>query len=353
MSTALRKYERLEATALWRAGPDEQRREVIVSIGRATLVMSDMQDRPLTHWSLPALVRANPGEVPAIYHPDGDAAETLELGADEDAMVEAIETLQRAIHKRRPRSGRLRWGLMGGSLASVLAVCVFWLPGALVDHAASVLPTSQQQVIGSALLERLQAQTSTQQCDNRRNRASLDRLAARLQPIAQNDLRIAVLRGDQPATLMLPGDLLVINAELLERHDDPDVAAGYILAELLRAQSRDPLHRDLSASGLIATLRLMTTGDLDARSLDQRAAELARSHAPAFPQDPAARTTWDNALIAAFRLVEVKSSPYGYALDPTGETTLSLIEADPYPQSAPRPVLTDGDWLRLQAICEG
>ncbi|MEC7963138.1 MAG: hypothetical protein VX201_07695, partial [Pseudomonadota bacterium] len=93
MSTALRKYQRLEATALWRPTPEEQRREVIVSIGDATLVITDMQDRALTHWSLPALQRANPGSWPALYHPDGDSGETLELAEGEEEMVAAIEKL--------------------------------------------------------------------------------------------------------------------------------------------------------------------------------------------------------------------------------------------------------------------
>lgn len=44
--TALREYDRLEATGLWRPGPEEQRREVVVSIGEATLVITDMRDRP-------------------------------------------------------------------------------------------------------------------------------------------------------------------------------------------------------------------------------------------------------------------------------------------------------------------
>ncbi|MEM1073925.1 MAG: hypothetical protein AAGI36_05695, partial [Pseudomonadota bacterium] len=75
--TALKKYARLEASGLWRAAPDEQRREVVVSIGEATLVISDMRDSAITHWSLAAVERSNPGKRPALFHPDGDPGETL------------------------------------------------------------------------------------------------------------------------------------------------------------------------------------------------------------------------------------------------------------------------------------
>ena len=57
--TALKEYDRIEATGLWRANADAQRREVIVSIGDATLTISDHNDRALAHWSLPAIERAN------------------------------------------------------------------------------------------------------------------------------------------------------------------------------------------------------------------------------------------------------------------------------------------------------
>ena len=66
--TALTQYSRLEATALWRPTLDAQRREVIVSIGDATLVIATINDQALTHWSLAAVVRANPAVSPAVFH---------------------------------------------------------------------------------------------------------------------------------------------------------------------------------------------------------------------------------------------------------------------------------------------
>lgn len=56
-------------------------------------------------------------------------------------------------------------------------------------------------------------------------------------------------------------------------------------------------------------------------------------------------------LLALFRNAGVPSRPYALARDLSGETVLPLIEADPFPDGAPEPVLRDGDWLRLQSIC--
>ena len=58
-------------------------------------------------------------------------------------------------------------------------------------------------------------------------------------------------------------------------------------------------------------------------------------------------------LLEMFKAADLSSSPYALSLDTTGATTLPLIERDPFLSGSPRPVLADGDWLGLQAICSG
>jgi len=154
--TALKQYQRIEATGLWRPSPDEQRREVVVSIGEATLTISDFNDRALTHWSLAALERQNPGSFPAIFNPDGDPDETLELAESEKTMLDSIDRLQRAIDRSRPHPGRLRWVSVAGVVAAVLAVLLLWLPGALQNHVVSVVPEVKRQDIGDEILKRIE-----------------------------------------------------------------------------------------------------------------------------------------------------------------------------------------------------
>jgi len=47
--TALEKFERLESLGLWKETETSQKKEVIVSFGNASLVLSDNLDTPLTH----------------------------------------------------------------------------------------------------------------------------------------------------------------------------------------------------------------------------------------------------------------------------------------------------------------
>jgi len=336
--TALREYQRLEASGLWRPGPDEQRREVIVSIGEATLTISDMNDRALTHWSLAAVERHNPGARPAIYHPDGDPGETLELGPDETAMIDAIERLRAAIARARPRPGRLRLAGILGSTAAVLLLLVFWLPGAMLRHTVQVVPEIKRQEIGAALLGRIE-RVAGRACRTPETGPVLDRLARR-----SGARRLVVLRTGVKDTLHLPGGIVLLNKAVIEDFEDPAVAAGHVVVERARARQVDPLAEFLDQGGPLATFRLLTTGHVTQAALDRYAERVLTA-----PRPPLS----DEQILAAFAHAAVPSTPYAYAQDITGESVLGLIEADPMAGRPAEPVLRDRDWVLLQGICGG
>ncbi len=336
--TALSDYQRLEASGLWRAAPEAQRREVIVSLGEATLVITDRAERALAHWSLAAIVRRRHG-VPALYAPGEDAAEELEL--DDPTMIAAIDKVQAAVRRRRPRSGRLRRIMVLSGLAAVALVGIFWLPGALVRHAAAVAPPATRTALDAALLDRLTRVTGPA-CDTPRGTAALRQLARRLHPDAAAPL--VVVREGIASTVTLPGGTIVMNSGLVEDHDGPEVAVGHVLAAELRADLHDPLEALLRAAGPAAAFRLFTTGQIRPATLDAEAIRLS-AHAP----EPVPVAT----LVERFRDARVSSTPYAYARDVSGEATLPLIEADPVPPGEARPLISDGEWVALQGICGG
>ncbi len=335
--TALKQYQRLESTGLWRASPDAQRIEVIVALGDATLTLSDTRGSALAHWSLPAVERVNPGETPAIFRPGPDAAETLEL--NDDTMIGAIARVQAAIERRRPHPGRLRFYLSAGVVAAVAAVAVFWLPGAMVDYTASVVPASQRAMIGEDLLTNIR-RVAGSPCDTPRGTAALEKMHRRL--FGDSPGRIVVLASGVRQSEHLPGHIILLNRALVEDYEDPDVPAGFALAEDLRARQTDPLVRLLRASGIGTAFQLLTTGTISQDRLAQYAEDLLLPP-PSRPSDAS--------LAEQFRRAGVRASPYAYALDISGETTLGLIEADAVPEKTAVPVLSDGDWISLQAIC--
>ncbi|MCV2868268.1 hypothetical protein OEW28_06460 [Defluviimonas sp. WL0002] len=339
--TALSEYQRLESTGLWRAAPDGQRREVLVVFGDATLVISDTRTMAaLAHWSLPAVVRLNPGKRPALYAPGTDGGEELEI--DDDTMIAAIGKVRRLIEARRPHPGRLRHVLLGAFVATMLALLLFWLPGALVAHTAKILPDSKREDIGSRVLADLGRLTGSP-CSTPEGDAALARLAARVLTAGRGTILVLPTGLDAPRAL--PGGRIVLPRSFAESDAAPEVLAGHILAARLRAEQADPTRELLDWAGLGTALRLLTTGDLSDGAV--------HGYAETFLTEPITPVRSED-LVGAFDQARIPSTPFAYALDPSGEATLALIEADPFRSGSPaEPVLSDGDWVALQGICSG
>ena len=209
-------YQQLVATGLWREAPDVQRREVTVTIGAETLILSDDQARALAHWSLPALLRANPGAYPAIYHPDGDPGETLELAESEAEMIRALDRLRSAIERRRPHPGRLRLILLMLMLAAVLTGGIFWLPDALRRHAVSVVPQGKRAEIGADLKEEI-TRVSGRPCDWAEGQDALNRLAARIAP-QDRQLRQQPMMAEDYVCMVRPGHPVLDQAWTMDQY---------------------------------------------------------------------------------------------------------------------------------------
>ncbi|MEN8832882.1 hypothetical protein [Pacificibacter sp.] len=338
--TALTKFDRLEASALWRPQGETQRVEVIVSMGDATLTISNLNEQPLSHWSLPAIERINgTNERLAIYAPGPDTDERLET--EDETMIAAIARIQRAIERGTARQGRVRGGLLAGVCVGMLAIGIFWLPGALVRQATSIVPDVTRNQIGASLLSRLE-RLSGRPCQTPQGTIALRLLNARLStnPVGE----IVVLRSGLESPKTLPGGYILLDRSVIEDHEDPDVVAGYVLAEQQRAQDVDPLEHLLQHAGFLTPLKLLTSGHIPDAALDSYAEDLLRE-TPA----PVAM----EALVERFAKAEVRSLPYAQAIDITGAETLPLIEADAVRLQSARPVLTDGQWVALQNICGG
>lgn len=332
--TVLEKYQRLEAEAIWRPAADAQRRDVIVSIGKATLTISTTNGMALAHWSLPAIVRLNAGETPAIYAPDPQAPETVEVADLE--MVSAIEQVLAAVRGMGRTPGRMRSTVMALSALAAVVALVVWGPGAITRYTASLVPDAAKRTIGAGLLTEMERVTGAP-CNEPIGAAALGALEERLFP--NGDTQLVVVPSAIAETGVLPGGAILIGHTLVEDFETPEVLAGFLMAADVRRNHESPLKDLLEAAGLRASTSLLTTAKLPAFALPRMAEWLAAS-TPA-PVDEAA-------LLRRMSDANINPAPYGYALDISGEKTENLISAS---QPTTPPLLSDGEWIALQGIC--
>lgn len=345
-TTALRRYQRLECPGLWRPAPGAQRRAVNVALREASLVIADARSGvALSHWSLPAVIRLAPG-APASFAPGTEAGESLEI---EDAtMAEALDTLGAVIAAHRRAGGRVRRAIPLALAAAAVLAAALWLPGAIVTTAARVLPEAARAAIGAQVTADA-ARLAGPLCNAPLGGRALERLAAVLAPAAGGRLQLAVLAGEGvPAAWAahLPGRRVLLGRGALEGADGPALAAALILAEAEAAAATDPVLAVLRHAGILATLRLLATGDLPAGALKGYAARLLAA-VPA--RVPVA------ALSARLDAAGVPATPYALAAAADDDTAAALVAGDATRNAArgvpPPPLLSDGDWVGLQGIC--
>ncbi len=337
--TALKRYQKLESRGVWRDAPEAQRRDVVVNLGDASLILTDPKsDTALSHWSLPAVLRLNPGDLPAVFAPGEGLEETLEI-EDRD-MIAALDTVHRAVVAAQPRPGRLRGVILGAALVGLAAGAVFWLPDALASHTAGMLPPATRAALGDLVQADL-ARVAGTACAAPEGVAALAALGDRLYGPGKAP-QLVVVREGVAGALALPGRRVVIGEPLVAVPDGPDVLAGHLIAAQLSAELADPVLPLLRHAGTLATIRLLATGSLSAQDVAGHAEALLAAPPPILP---------DDALLRRFAEARVAASPYAYALDPSGEATLPLIEADPFAAAPAPPLLSDGEWVALQDIC--
>lgn len=268
--TALERYARLEALGTWRECQGREPREVVVCFGQATLVLTDLSDRPLGHWALAGVqaVAHAPGTVTYAMAADG---ETLDIHDREmNAAIAAVARISPPAP--RPCAHRWRrafWPTLIAALAIAALLALLALPDAIRAQAARMIPPAQARAFGERMLLGL-LDAYGPLCAEPEGERALARLGARIRPDTPLDLRVLDLRGTPVARL--PGEIVLIDRSFLARAGAAEELAARITQALPR-QPR-PVERLVHNAGLLDAVRYIFTGTLGDPAL-ARAAEAA------------------------------------------------------------------------------
>ena len=294
--TAIHGYDRLEAPGLWRPGWEEPRRDVVVSLGEATLTLTDRDERPLAHWSLPAVRRV--GHDPPLYAPaDAEGAgdpdgETLQV--DDAQMNEALDAILASLAPDQA-GGRVRWGAGLAALALALGLALWAGPGLLRSQAASGLAPAERAALGERLVRQM-ARGAGRPCEDAFGAAALRTLAARA--LGDPPPRVWVLPdGPEGGSASVPGGI-VVSAAAVAAAGAPEELAARLAAEA--ARPGDPLAALIAEARIGELARMMVAPDVPDAVIRRHAATLLEARAPP-PADGVAAADLSEADWAALR----------------------------------------------------
>ncbi|MEM1266151.1 MAG: hypothetical protein AAGI50_09060 [Pseudomonadota bacterium] len=316
--TALDRYVRLEAVGQWRVPGASETKEVLVSFGEASLVLSDFEEAPLTHWALAGLRTLERTGTRVRYAPPGTLDEVLEI---EDAeMNEAIAVVRGMVTAPAPRRRRISiWPVALLPLTLAIAVSLLVLTGHLRDRAAALMPPERAALIGGRLLEGMEP------CTHPLGTRALRRVSTRVAgPMAVYVVR----RGASVARL--PGDILIVPEPVVAESASPEVLAGWLAEGAARPSDETVLAQHIQDLPHLGVMRFLLTGELAEGAEDKMRLRL---EAPAPPPDVAA-------VSARLQEAGIAPGPFRQAL------------GEPLPaQSGAAPLLDDQAWIALKSIC--
>jgi hypothetical protein len=340
--TALEQYIRLEAIGLWQETPDTPEREVVVSFGNASLVLSDTSDRPLAHWSLVGTrpLRVDPDGA-TVYSTTLDGYETLAIrDAEMIRAIAAVSAAERfAPRPKPPRYGR--W--IAVALAVLVVIGLAWVgPPAIRWQAARMLPPEWVERFGDEMLLQVMG-THGAPCAAQAGQQALRRLA---DPLARPERpRVRVLDLASVPIAVLPSGYVLLDSRLIALAEGPEEIAGWIALGQARGELRPPAEAMMADAGLIADLRYILTGRLSEAAI-ARAAEGAVRAVPTAAEVELAR---ERLVSTGLPFAPLQEALMREGL-PAGSTTGGPAEPPPGTWA---PLLTDGEWEDLKAICSG
>lgn len=280
--TALEQYLRLEAVGIWRETARADPREVVVSFGATTLVLTDLGDRPLGHWALAGVQKVGRTAEGTVYAMTPEGGETLTI-ADRE-MVAAIAAVTRR-GAPRPKPPRRRRGqvLVTLGILAVFGFTVTVAPGLIAAQAARMMPPERAEEAADRILLGLMERRAL--CDQAEFRRALGLVAASIDPADPPRLRVMDL--GQRRAVVLPGRTVLVDRTALAAAAGPDEVAGWVATALAGEPVADLMH----AVGPVAGLTYILTGELGdpavARARDALVAGPDGAGGPPAPCPPA------------------------------------------------------------------
>lgn len=328
----LDRYERLEAAGIWREHPGAEPREVIVTFGHTTLMLSDTRERLLGHWALAGIQILSEDGGSVTYAMDDEGWETLTLR--DRQMIDAIAGIFRevALPARAAPARRVPWGLLvwGAALAGLAAMA----PDAIENQAVRMVSPEQATELGDRVLITLMEQGGGL-CREPEGTRALDRLAERIAP-EDPALRLRVLSLGGPGAAALPGDTILIDRQIVTGAANASEVAGWIALGL----QRDPVRAVFAESGVLADARYIFTGDMPPAPQLGRIAEILLG--PPAPGE----------LNDAIDLLERRGIATGPFLAAILERSDAALPGEGAAATAvSEPLLSDQQWVALAGIC--
>ena len=249
--TAIKKYTRLEASGFWKESTNSQPIEVLITFGKASIILSDYKDNPITHWSLTAIKLLSRNKFEAIFSTDLENGETLKI-----RDVSMIDAFLLFINKEEiePKGSKLKYAIIV-SLIILSALFVLFLPSKIRSLTQSIISQAHEiQLVEPFINEHIAKHGSV--CSSPETDKILSSILTFLKSDIHN-LSVRIVRTQKINILHLPGRSILVSNKFLQNASNERSLVEILEQEFLEALAGKPLETLINEQNLFLLIKFI------------------------------------------------------------------------------------------------
>ena len=202
--TAIKKYQILESKGFWIESKGKEVKEVIISFGKSSIIISDTNATPLDHWNFNSIVILQKRTTSTTFSPGPEREEKL-IVKDEE-MIEAMTII--CEHSKIPSKPMLKFNHVIKLVISLLLVFFFFsLPSMLRFITLYIIEPYHEVIFVNTLLAKEDSVGNI--CPKQKETVELEKMIASSYGI-ETGINISITKSSLPSPAILPGGVIVV-----------------------------------------------------------------------------------------------------------------------------------------------
>ena len=202
--TAIKKYQILESKGFWIESKGKEVKEVIISFGKSSIIISDTNATPLDHWNFNSIVILQKSSSSTTFSPGPEREEKL-IVQDEE-MIEAMTII--CEHSKIPSKPMLKFNHVIKLVISLLMVFFFFsLPSMLRFITLDIIEPYHEVIFVNTLLAKEDSVGNI--CPKQKETVELEKMIASSFGI-ETGINISITKSSLPSPAILPGGVIIV-----------------------------------------------------------------------------------------------------------------------------------------------
>jgi len=246
-------YTKFETFGVWQENSEKPEEQVVVSFGKSTLLLRDINESIVAQWSFPSISVNTLPDGQVTFSPDEDGIEKLVI-SDEEMIEQLKKVIQAPIYDRK------NFRTIFFLIISLFVILFLLLnsKNILIGIATSITPNGKTSIIFEKLIESKDNPLG-RKCIMPEGQKILDQLVEKYKNI--ND--IVILSSTENKFFVLPDGQIILTKKFISDVKDPLEISEFLFLADKANQLNIPLKNFFSSQSILSLLKYISGTSID------------------------------------------------------------------------------------------